>query len=148
MGRLKHDNFEMTKLQLDISQFAHECQSLLRTLQHTGITFAKQNTTVQKDRFDTNTTIVNDYGRITATCALDPDGVNIALYAQKQIDGANPGDKPTGSIILFDTEGNETSRWNIERWHIESYTISGFNTKSSANMFQTVTLDMEKFTRA
>lgn len=148
MGRLEHDNYEFTKIQLDLSPFAHECEAVLRTVQHTGMTFHKQNTTVVKAKFDSNTTVLNDYGRLHCTFAMDPQSTNLATYCQEQIDGKKAGEKPTGSIALFDTEGNETSRFNIERWHMEQYVLSGFNTKSSANMVQSCTLDMEKFTRA
>jgi hypothetical protein len=148
MAKLQHDNYELTKLQLDLSPFAHECDAVLRTVQHTGMTFGKSNTTVTKDRTDNNTTIIQDYGRIHASFAVDPKATSIADYANKQINGQNKGAKQTGSLMLFDSEGNETSRWSIERWHLEQYVISGFNTKSSANMVQSITIDMEKFTRA
>jgi hypothetical protein len=148
MGKLQHDNYELTKLQLDLSPFAHECDAVLRTVQHTGMTFGKQNTTVTKDRTDNNTTIIQDYGRIHATFAMDPKSTNIAVYANDQINGKNKGAKQTGSLMLFDSEGKESSRCNIERCHLEQYLISGLNPKSSANMVLSITVDMEKYTRA
>ena len=148
MPELTHDSFELTKCQVDLAEFSHEMESLLRYVQHSGITFAEQNTGVAGDRYATNTVLLNDYGRITVGCAMDPKATNLALYCQKQIDGQNSGEKPTGSIAFFDSAGGETSRFNIERWHMEEFRIGPFNAKSSSNMEQSATIDMEKFTRA
>jgi hypothetical protein len=38
---LAHDSYELTKLKLDLADFQHECESLLRTFSHIGCTFAK-----------------------------------------------------------------------------------------------------------
>lgn len=148
MPKLTHDDFQLTKCVVEITEFAHEVESCLRTFSHSGINFAQQNTTVEGNEYDTNTVLLTDYGRITMTFAMDPQSTNLALYADAQIKGQKAGDKATDSITFFDSEGNETSGWNIERWHMEEFRIGPFNAKSSSNMEQACTLDMEKFTRA
>ncbi len=145
--QLVHDQFELTKCTVDLAEFAHEMEAVLRSVTHTGMTFAEQNTSITGDRFDTNTVILNDYGRIVLNIAMDPQSTNLALYTQQQIDGSNSGDKPTGSIAFYDSEGAETSSYDIERWHVEKFVIGPFNAKSSQNMEQSITIDMEKFTR-
>ena len=44
--------------------------------------------------------------------------------------------------------GDETSRWNIERWHLEEFRIGPFDSKSSSNLSQSVTIDVERLTDA
>lgn len=148
MAKLKHDDFELTKCELDLSPFKHECEDLLRSVSHTGVTFVKKTTTTVGDKTDNNTTTLQEYGRIHATFTMDPEATNLAMFAQKQIDGKNAGDKQTGSIAFFSSDGTETSRWNIERWHLEEYRIGPFSSKSSTPLVQSIVIDPEKFTRA
>jgi hypothetical protein len=148
MAKLTHDSFELTKCQLEITEFSHEVGELLRYIQHTPITFNQSNTSVQGDQYDNNTVLLNDYGRLTLGFAMDPQATNIAVYADAQIKGQKAGDKAVDSIAFFDSEGSETSRFNIERWHMEEFRIGPFNSKLSDNLEQSCTLDMEKFVRA
>ena len=148
MAGIGQDKFELTKCQVEIQEFSHEVESLLRYVQHSPITFNESNTSITGDKYGTNTVLLNDYGRLTFGFAMDPLSVNVALYADEQIKGNKAGDKATDSIAFFDSEGNETSRFNIERWHMEEFRIGPFNAKSSDNMEQSCTLDMEKFVRA
>lgn len=144
---LTHDSFELTKCHLEITEFAHETESLLRSMTHTGMNFHEKNTSVEGDQYNTNTVLLNDYGRINLSFAMDPLSTNLAVYADAQIKGNKAGDKATDSIGFFDSAGAETSRYDIERWHMEEFRIGPFNAKSSTNMVQSCTLDMEKLVR-
>jgi hypothetical protein len=148
MAAIGQDGFELTKCQLEITEFSHEVAELLRFIQHTPITFNQSDTSVQGDQYGTNTVLLNDYGRLTLGFAMDPQATNVAMYADAQIKGSKAGDKAVDSVAFFDSEGAETSRFNIERWHMEEFRIGPFNSKSSDNMEQSCTLDMEKFVRA
>ena len=147
-NKLTHDSFELTKCVVEITEFAHEVESLLRYIQHTPITFNQSDTSVAGDQYNNNTVLLNDYGRLTLGFAMDPKATNVAVYADAQIKGQKAGDKAIDSIAFFDSEGAETSRFNIERWHMEEFRIGPFNAKSSDNLEQSCTLDMEKFVRA
>lgn len=148
MAGLTHDDFQLTKCKVEITEFAHEVESCLRTFSHSGINFSQQNTTVEGNDYNTNTVLLADYGRITMGFAMDPQSTNLAVYADAQIKGNKAGDKATDAITFFDSEGNETSSWEIQRWHMEEFRIGPFNSKSSQNLEQSTTLDMEKFVRA
>ncbi len=148
MAEIGQDSLELTKCQVEISEFSHEVGNLLRFVQHSAINFNQSDTTCPGDQYNTNTVLLNDYGRLTFGFAMDPSATNVAVYADAQIKGNKAGDKNTDSISFYDSNGAETSRYNIERWHMEEFRIGPFSAKSSNNLEQGCTLDMEKFVRA
>ena len=147
MAGIAQDDFQLTKCEVEITEFTHEVESCLRSFSHSGINFAQQNSTVEGCEYDTNTVLLADYGRITMGFAMDPESTNLAVYADAQIKGDKAGDKATDAITFFDSEGNETSCWEMQRWHMEEFRIGPFNAKSSQNLEQSCTLDLEKFVR-
>ena len=116
---LNQDSYELTKLQLDLAEFKHECEALLRTFTHSGCTLAKQHTTVTGDRTDNNTTILSDYGRIQT-----PDGREIYFHRNSVVNSDFDQLEPGLEVRFSEEPGDEgpqaTSVQLIGKHHLAS----------------------------
>jgi phage tail-like protein len=81
-----------------------------------------------------------NYGDITLSRGLSPDNQLVEWY-QSVLDGAV--ERKNGSIVMFDTAGDETGRWNFENAWISEWNASDLDSGGDDIVVETVTITHE-----
>ena len=142
-----HDAYELNKLLVDLPPVPAAEMDLLMRIDHNGMSFQENSTTVQGDFSDNNTVILDNYGEIHLMFYIHPNSKTWFQLANDQIMGKWPaGEKPTGSITRSNHAGDALTTWNVERYYIQSFRVGPMNSKeSSVPMEMNITIRPEKF---